>query len=201
TIDGSTFSSNTLSLNVRNIAPAISVSQNTDLSAGADQVLDLNASDPGLLDTISWSINWGDGVTTSSSGLSAQVNHTYPTSTGNYVVAITAIDKDGGIATATQYLILNNSGPAISLSGSASSPEGSTYNLGFSASGTGASSISVWTINWGDGSTDNFAADATAASHFYADNGSYAVSVSATYDGGTSVEHKSLTVTNSAPTL
>src|SRR5207245_5434287 len=47
----------------------------------------------------------------------------------------------------------------------------------------------------------NFAADATPASHFYADNGSYAVSVSATYDGGTSVEHKSLTVTTVAPTL
>src|SRR5205823_3415859 len=139
--------------------------------------------------------------TTSSTGLTSQVNHTYPTSTGNYVVAITATDKDGGIASTTQYLILNNSGPAISLAGSASSPEGSTYNLGFSASGTGASTISGWSINWGDGTTDNFAADATAGSHFYADNGTYAVSVSASYDGGTSVAHKSLAVANVAPTL
>ncbi|HEV8607732.1 MAG TPA: PKD domain-containing protein [Tepidisphaeraceae bacterium] len=201
TLGGQTLSSNTLAVNVRNIAPAVTIAKNTDLSAGANQVLNLTASDPGLLDTISWSINWGDGIITTSSGLTPQVSHTYPNSTGNFVVTVTATDKDGGIGTATQYLVLNNAGPAITLSGAGSTPEGSTYNLDFSASGTGASTISGWTINWGDGLTDTFDAGDSSASHLYADNGARTITVSAAYDGGISSESKSLTVTNVAPTL
>jgi len=108
---------------VNNVAPAITgVTKPADSNEGGQVTLSANYFDPGLLDTHTVTVNWGDGTTSTISlaagGSTFSVSHTYidddPTGTpeDTYTITIQVRDKDGGQATSSTTALVKNVAPS-----------------------------------------------------------------------------------------
>src|SRR5205085_2117842 len=101
TDEDGTYSSNTKAVTVNNVAPTILTA--TNLSGGEGKALSFSGtfSDPGVLDTHTASITWGDGtsgsgkVTESGGSGSVAADHYYADN-GTYTITFRVTDKDGG---------------------------------------------------------------------------------------------------------
>ena len=93
--DGAT-NTQIFTLTVDNVAPAITVTGPASVDEDAVYALNLTSSDPGD-DTITWTVNWGDGHISSapSTGATTTVTHTYTQSGFTYNIAVSAEDEDG----------------------------------------------------------------------------------------------------------
>jgi hypothetical protein len=77
-------------------------------------------------------------------------------------------------------------GPTLMIAGPSTATAGAAYTLNLSASGTGASTITSWTVNWGDGSVQTFPGNPTSVTHVYAKGPSTdTISATATNPSGT----------------
>jgi len=100
--DGSLAYTTTGEVTVRNVAPSVDAGPDQDIDEG-DTVTLLPATftDPGLLDTHTATIDWGDGevedglVTEDGGNGSVDGSHVYPTA-DSYPVTVTVTDDDGG---------------------------------------------------------------------------------------------------------
>lgn len=112
----------------------------TIINEGGVASLSGTFTDPGVLDTHTVLIDWGDGGPTTTLSLAAgvlsfgPVLHTYgfalvsPSITET--IAVTVTDKDGGSGSSTIDLTINNVPPTVTITGApASSPEGSSIAL------------------------------------------------------------------------
>jgi hypothetical protein len=88
-------STTTATINVTNVAPTLTIGGPTGGLRGANYLLNLASSDPGL-DTISkWVVNWGDGTAAQTvNGNPSSASHVYSAG-GNFTVSATATDEDG----------------------------------------------------------------------------------------------------------
>jgi hypothetical protein len=111
----------TLSVIVNNVPPAVSIDQVTSPNPGVilpGQVINVGASftTPGLLDTHTATIDWGDG--TADAGTIAQQagastvsgSHRYAEA-GSYAVTVRVIDDDGGEGSATTTISIQSPAP------------------------------------------------------------------------------------------
>lgn len=86
-------------VSVGNVAPSLSVSAAPTASVGSPYTLTLSAADPGAADTITWTIDWGDGTPViNPTGRSLTPSHTYATA-GSFNISISASD-----GSSTSYL-------------------------------------------------------------------------------------------------
>lgn len=124
--------------------------------------------------TWSWSFNTNDGPDQSQT------------------VTITANDGNGGIATTTFALAVNNVAPTLNAVASSHAEEcgctdGNEVSISGSFSDPGLDTHTV-TVNWGDGTSEtvtvNQLADTFAGTHDYANGGIYTITVSATDSDG-----------------
>jgi large repetitive protein len=197
--DGDT-GSDTDTATITNVAPA-----NINLTA-APATINENASitlsgsftDPGVLDTHTVVINWGDGSSNTTLNLPAGVlefetTHQYlddnPTNTASddHTIQVTVTDKDGGSDSVETGVTVNNVAPVIT---SVTGPAG-PLALGTSASvnvqftDVGSQDTHTCTFAWDDG-TPNTTVPASGGSctgtHTYAAAGVYAVTVTVTDD-------------------
>jgi hypothetical protein len=121
--------------------------------------------------------------------------------TGNSLANLTQNSFSGGGSSTTP----SANSPTLSISGAASVNEGSLYTLTLSAAGTGASTISKWTITWGDSSAaQDVTGNPTSVTHTFTD-GAAARTISATatnpdgtFNAGNTV---AVTVNNVTPSL
>jgi hypothetical protein len=159
--------------------------------------------------TYAWDLD-GDGIFGETGASALHGNETGVSTTfvangldgpSTYAVSLKVTDSGGLSATASTSISITNAAPVITPSGLTSVSEGSTYTLNFSATDAGNDSISSWSINWGDGSAATvLSGGATSATHVFADNHAYTVTVSATdKDGGVGSATKSVSVANVAP--
>ncbi len=210
----------TQSLTITNTTPGLVLSGNANSNEGALYTLNIVGSDVPA-DVLNYSIDWGDGSALQTltaaelAALGGNVGHVYsddedgPVNTTARTITVTANDGDGGVATQTQNLGVNNVAPTALLSGANSLDEGQTYTLAVAAVvDPGVDTRSSYSIAWGDGSTETFtpaqwAAAAGSFSHVYADGGLAAsIVVSATDEDGTFVlGTKNINVNNVAPGL
>lgn len=90
-----------------NVAPLLSPLEDLNIVVGETFTVTAIYTDPGLLDTHSVLISWGDGVTeTLDLGMgqgSFDFSHVYQAA-GIYAVVVTLTDGDGGLATRTFYI-------------------------------------------------------------------------------------------------
>ena len=130
------------------------------------------SSDPdGSLVSYAW--DFGDSTT----GVGVAPSHTFATA-GSYVVALTVTDNRGGTATSTLTLNpLANQAPSASLSGSCAQL---VCSLNGSASTDVDGTIASYAWDFGDGVTGSGA----TASHTYASQGSYVVTLVVTDNNG-----------------
>ena len=203
---------------VRNVAPSIVglVANPSSTSVGTPVVLTGTVVDPGLLDTETVQVTWGDGTTSAATVDQASrtfsASHSYATASP-YTVTATATDKDGGQGSAATSVTVTGA-PAPVLSGLAftapTANEGDSVNLDGTL--TNAVAGDTLTVAWGDGSTSNYVLAAAGpeflVSHTYANNpagqpaGSFTATAALT-DGHdpASIETASIRVSNVAPVL
>jgi hypothetical protein len=211
------------SIVVNNVAPVIPSGalkfSSPTLSEGGTATLNGSFTDPGVLDTHTVQIHWGDGSPDTTLNLAAGVlsfsaKHQYVDNLpGNaaYPVTVTVTDKEGATTSAGTALTVNNVPPSgLSLNWvAATTNEGDTAALNGSFTDPGVLDTHTVLIHWGDGSPDTTLSLGPgvltfSANHLYTDNlpgnAPYAASVTVTdKDGASGTGGTSLTVMNVAP--
>jgi choice-of-anchor A domain-containing protein/RHS repeat-associated protein len=211
---------------ISNVAPSVVPAADRNVLPGAP--LSLTAatfSDPGFTsatagtqETFTSSINWGDGSAVESGTLtvvpgsagtastgSLTGSHTYD-NPGAYTVSVTITDDDGGAQTRTFVVTVTASTPVITSAPNLSGNEGQSLTLTAAFTDGDPADAHTATITWGDGSTTNGTVSfqngqgTVTASHTYADNSTYPVTLTVTDRYGRSAT-RSLTaaVANVAP--
>ncbi len=232
----------TLNVTVGNVAPAVTAAgdQATLEGESFDLAGLVTFADPGFGagETFAYTVDWGDGSPVDSGtalintpggpGMptrgSFDASHVYADN-GDYTVALTVEDDDGGTDTATWAVHVNNVAPTVTPAAEQFLDEGGTLILadvatftdpGFRHAPLGSDETFIYTIDWGDGSS----ADSGVAlidspgepgaatvgsfdgSHTYVDNGVYPVTLTVTDDdGGGTIATITVTVNNVAPTV
>lgn len=204
-----------------NVAPDLdpagtfSGDEGSSLSLGPVEFTDPGFKEPGHSDeTFTYTIDWGDGssssgaVTNASSGPpgpstgSVLAGHVYDDN-GSYAVQITVEDDDGGEATTSTTVTVNNVAPTPSIGGPTTGEEGSALAFTGSATDPGPDDeVAGFSYAWDvtrDGS--QFASGSGSSFSFTPDdNGSYVVTLTATdKDGGTGTAQQNVSVTNLPP--
>jgi Ca2+-binding RTX toxin-like protein len=81
-------------LTVNNVAPTLTLGGSSSVNAGATYTLNLSSSDPGDDTVQNWTINWGDGTSSTVNGDPSSATHVYANG-GNFTISATATDEDG----------------------------------------------------------------------------------------------------------
>jgi len=79
---------------IQNVAPTLTVSGAASVNTGATYTLSLASGDPGLDTIASWTINWGDGTSSTVAGSPASATKVYA-GAGAYTITAAASDEDG----------------------------------------------------------------------------------------------------------
>ncbi len=229
----------------QDVSPSLTVAPDQSTNEGAvlaitdiGQFTEAGASD-GV--TFTYNIDWGDGRPVDSGTATIDVpggpevptagsfdgSHIYADN-GVYTVLVTVTDSNGGSASSSLLVTVDNVSPSLTVAPDQTTNEGSLLaitNIGqFTDPGfdnplnVGGETSETFTfaINWGDGTPVDsgppvinvpggpgvLTAGSFDGSHIYADNGVYTVTVTvADDDGGLSVGTLQVTVDNVAPSL
>ena len=201
TNEDGTFAAPPRDIDVAVVAPTISVTGGGSTSEGQPYGVSFSAAGANADRVTQWAIDWGDGSANTLVGTASGATHLY-SDNGSYQIRVVARTPSGDFAADPHAVAVADVAPIFSLTGPAAADEGASYGLNFSALDPGHDAISRWRVDWGDGTSDDFDAPRSAASHRYADDGTYNVRVSATNEDGTfSSPAKTVTVRNLAPML
>ncbi len=190
----------TLSAARAETATEIAISGDSTVAEDHVYTLDLDQVVVGSSPIQSWTINWGDGTVQVLSGNPGSATHIYSSGPGEFTIHATATDGEDTFEANDIVVEVFDPVPDLGLSGPTYVTEGNTYHLSLSAAGTGAASITKWTINWGDGTIQVISGDPDSAEHVYADGTTvYTIQATATNAFGTySANSKNVTVHNAA---
>jgi PKD repeat protein len=182
---------------VGNLAPTITADQIPDGDEGEELSFSIVFADPGSADTHTVAWDFGDASTDSGPA----VTHTYDDD-GAYTVTATVTDDDGGSDVVTATSTIDNVDPLIvTLNGPATGAEGEELSWDVVATDAGAADTLTYTFEFGDGSPAISGPD-VAASHTYADDGTYTLVVTVEDDdGGSDSTTLSVVVGNSDPVI
>ncbi|HYL56414.1 MAG TPA: PKD domain-containing protein [Gemmatimonadales bacterium] len=194
----------TTTATIANANPAVTLPANQVATAAIAYSLSATFSDAGVNDSPwAYAIDWGDGsaVTTgSATSQSAAItaSHTYAAG-GTDTVRVTVTDKDGGAGAAKTPVTVAaaNRPPTAVAGGPYSGNEGAAVVLNGTGSSDPDGDAITYAWSFGDGTTGTGA----TPSHAYADNGTYAVSLTVTDSKGAPSTPAAATVTvaNVAP--
>jgi len=211
--DGTVSDTDTFTVTVTNVAPTVTAATDQTVDEGSLLALTVATfTDPGVIDTHTALIDWGDGsaasvgtVTQGAGSGSVAGSHTY-IDDGIYTVTVTVTDDDGGHDDDTFAVTVDNVDPAVDAGPDATITEGSTFTGSGSFTDPGGVDTYTATVDYGDGSGVQaliLDADKTfALTRAYGDDGDYTVTVTVTdKDGGTESDSLVVTVDNVAPTV
>ncbi len=209
---------------VANVDPTVEISADDDIDEADTATLVLTLTEPGALDTLGLSIDWGDGspVQTVSVMLGMTVvgaYHDYPdddpsgTPFDEYHISVTVTDKDGGSGSDSIILTVRSVAPVVSID-SMVQPNPFfilpivhelMFQGGFTDVGLMDAHSVVW--DWGDGeitiSTVSVPGGTMlSASHTYSEPGIYTVTLTVTDDDTVSdLDTFEVTVNSAADTV
>jgi len=213
--DGGTSVARFLTVVVTNVAPqAVDAGANQTVNEGQNVVFAGSFTDAGTLDTHTILWDFGDGTTASGT---LTPTHVYADN-GLYAVTLTVTDDDGAASGDTLNVTVNNVAPTVDAGPDQAVNEGQAVTLAALAfNDKGTRDTHTVSINWGDGTLGSGtvgespfgppgstagATGTVAASHVYADNGVYTVTITVTDDEGLSgTDTLTVNVANVAPTL
>lgn len=158
-----------------------------NVNEGDPVTLDLDTVDPGT-DTISeYTVDWGDGTTsTVDTSVSPTVDHTYPDGPNRFLATITSVidedNPDGYRQTPRVGVIVNvlNVPPTVSITGKAEYEVNRQYKLNFGAVvDPGRDTVSGYTVHWGDGSSESYQGSPAGQQviHYYKQVGDHHITV------------------------
>ncbi|MEJ2392690.1 MAG: PKD domain-containing protein [Gammaproteobacteria bacterium] len=202
---------NTVTVEVANVPPSLSVAGGPSVDEGATYMLGLSATDPGDDTISSWQIAWGDGEIEIISGNPTSVPHIYADN-GGFTIFASATDEDGTYDAGSLTVAVNNVPPAVSdleLSSPTVSEAGEITLMGTITDPGVLDTYSVL-IDWGDGTTSEATVNGArvfTATHSYLDDNPSGTpldedTITATAtdnDGGIGTASTSVTIENVAP--
>jgi PKD repeat protein len=202
--DGALSSTATAEVSVSNAPPEISSFPETSSDEGTNLLYSFSFSDPGVLDTHTAVIDWGDGnvesVTVTESGGSGtfSASHSY-SDNGDYSGTVTVTDSNGDSHSVVLSVHIDNQPPEVSVTADVLTvDEGSPLELSGSFYDPGTADTHTFQWDFGDGTT---ASDLLDQTHIFNDEGSYVVKLTVTDDDSASgVVEVPITVNNVAPT-
>ena len=174
----------TTTVTISDVAPTLTLNAPNNAAEGQNFDITWSYSDPGQSDAVTaWSVDWGDGSTTTVAGNVSTASHAY-SEDGAYVVELTATQADA-TTSVTHNITIDNEAPQVTATSPLTSvDEGDTVTLNF-ASPNRASTVENWVIDWKDGNIDVLPAGTSSYTHQYTDSGTFAVTISALEpDGG-----------------
>ncbi|MBT8196884.1 MAG: PKD domain-containing protein, partial [Acidimicrobiia bacterium] len=176
-----------------NVAPDITSAPGINSAEGASPFVTVQWTEPGARDTLTVTIDWGDGSEDTTSGVLAAgttsffASHTY-VDDGVYTITYTVADVDEAFDVETATATINNITPVVTMPASTILDEGDPIVASGSFTDPGAD---VWTatVNYGDGTgTNPLPIDPMdqdfELSHVYADDGIFTITVCVQDDEG-----------------
>lgn len=209
----------TTMIDLKNVAPhqiTLTLNQAT-INANETAILSGTFDDPGLRDTHSVTIYWGDNTTNTISlakgvRVFGGLTHQYPDDYvgDKYTIGVTVTDDDTGTGSAATEITVKSIAPSkLNLTlDKTTLRESEVVTLGGVFSDPTPRDTFTVSINWGDGQSDSFALGEgmnafTAKTHQYLDDNAvdtYSITVTVTdYDGSSTAAIKDVHVTNIAP--
>ena len=196
----------TTTATVANVAPVVTLPASQTATAGSPYALSATFGDPGVSDsTWTYTIDWGDGSTTTTGGTKSQTtaitaSHTYAAA-GSDTVRVTVTDKDGGAGSAKTPVAVGAapSPPTAAPGGPYTGNEGATVTFNGTGSTDPQGSPLTYAWTFGDGATGT----GPTPAHVYADNGSFTVTLIVTDALGlsSSAATTTATIANVAPAV
>jgi len=204
----------TATVNVANVNPSVAAPATTPEPSdeGAAATASAAFTDPGVPDTFSCTVDYGEGdgpvAGSVSGGTCTGPAHVYADD-GVYTVTVKVTDDDGGVGSASADHTVDNVPPAVDPPTVSPEPSEEGAAATASASFTDAGEDDgpfTCTVDYGDGSGPVGGTVAggtcTGPAHVYADDGPYTVEVAVTdKDGGTGADSASHGVDNVAPAI
>ena len=174
-------------LQVTDIAPSDPIITNSGpVTVGNPVTISASATDSaGSADSLTYTFVFDDG-TASYSNSSGITTHTF-SSVGKHVVQVNVTDAFGGSnpdVTSTTVAVTVVVPTTISVAGPAAVAAGTPYSLTMAAFGPLTAAISSWTVNWGDGTIQNYIGNPASESHVYAVAGNFSIVAQATEPQG-----------------
>lgn len=184
TDDGGGSTSDTAIITVNNLPPTVELGNSRTSIEGAPFNLTATEADPGTADVLTrhWTIQFPDGSIVD--GGTLPTVSLIPPDNGIYTVFITLSDDDGGSASDSVVITVNNVPPTVNLGAPTAVFTGATFDLNLTVSDPGQDTISKLLVTWGDGNTSTLNA-AGIVQHSYVTLGAYTISVTATDEDGT----------------
>ena len=147
----------------------------------------------GTIRDYSW--DFGDGTPVDDTGVNAGASHAFA-SPGTYTVTLTVTDDLGVSATTTQQITVDAPVAAFGASPRVAAP-GAPVTLDASGSRDPVGTITDYSWNFGDGTSDQDTGATSSAQHTYAGRGAYTVTLTVANDHGqTSTTTHDVTVDN-----
>ena len=192
---------------VQNVDPSITnVTTDSPIDEGDSSTISVSATDPaGANDPLSYGFDC-DGDSDFEVGPQAASLHACAfDDDGSFTVNVRVSDDDGGEATSSVQVQVDNVPPTIEISGAASVDEGSSYSLTLGdVTDPGDDTVTQYFVHWGDG-TSTLYTSRGVKTHTYADGpATHTITVDLTDEDGTFADRAnalSVHVDNVAPTI
>ena len=183
--------------NIANVVPTVSASSDAPQNENSPVHFTGSATDPGTLDVLTYSWNFGDGST------STQQNptHTYvddAAGSNPYTATLTVNDGTGNGSKQISVMV-NNVAPTAEAGPNQTVNEGQTVSFNGNATDPGTNDVATLQYSWnfGDGQTGN----GIHPTHLFTSNGLHTVTLTVTdKDGGSGTDNLTVTVNNLPPT-
>ena len=204
----------TITVNVVHEIPEVEIGP--DQTADEGDTVDISATFTDVGDTHTAAIDWGDGsedtIDPATSPITA--NHTYEDDR-EYTVTITVTDDDGDSGQDSLLLTIANVAPVVEPGEPQTGDEGAVVSIGVEFADAGIGDTHTVQIEWEDGTTDDQDDDnvtltepdgdnpgTVEATHIYANNGDYNVTITIEDDdGGSHSSTLSVIINNVAPVV
>ena len=187
---------------VNPVAPQFTITGGPDV-LDEGQIYTLDIAGPGDASVMSYTVSWGDGKIEAVVSSTTTLTHTY-TDNGDMNIAVALKNETGlFLAESTLAVLVHNVAPTLWLSSTGSLNEGLPYTLTLNYRDVGNDALNHWRVDWDDETVETVWSGITSTVHTYADEGVYAIAVTATDEDGTFAvkETRVVTVHNVAPTL
>ena len=149
-----------LSVDVTDVAPSLTLIGDDEVDEGASYTLTLaDLVEPGDDAVSEYLIDWGDGTPVQSISDLGDVTHTYADGNASHQISVSIVNDDGAFPATSKTVTVNNVAPTLALTGAATGIQNTPYTLALGAiidPGLDTIVANGITVDWGDGTIQNY---------------------------------------------